>query len=123
MISLINTLIMIVGFVVFFTNHKSITNRSFLFFALTTSVWGFFNFFVSNIFDKVTVLWLARGVMFLAVWQAFSFFQLFYVFPNEKIVNKNKVYNFILLLIVIIVSLLTLSPLVFSDVIEINLGK
>ena len=58
--------------------------------------------------------------MFLAVWQAFSLFQLFFVFPKEK-QHFNKLYKFVLIPLVIIVSSLTLTKFVFSGVNEVSI--
>ena len=35
----------VLGFTVFFTNRKSVTNRTFLLFSMVTGVWGLVNFF------------------------------------------------------------------------------
>ena len=121
-ISLVNIFIGVLGFVVFFNNRKSITNKSFLVFCLVTLVWGFFTFFVSNVTTEHAALWVSRGVMFSAVWQAFAIFQLFYVFPEENFLYK-KSYKYVLLPIVCLISLMTLSPLVFSKVIRISIGS
>ena len=105
LISITNIFIGILGFVVFFNNKKSVTSRAFLFFCLVTMLWGFITFFVSEFQDTNLVLWLSRSVMFMAAWQAYAIFNLFYVFPSE------------------IISLITLSPLVFSEVIKVESGS
>src|SRR3989344_327201 len=80
------TAIGILGFVVFFNNRKSITNRSFLFFSLATIAYGILNYINYQVTSLIQILWFLRLTLFFAIWHAFSFFQLFYVFPKEKTV-------------------------------------
>jgi len=51
--------------------------------------------------------------------QAFSIFQLFYVFPREK-VQFSAYYTFLLLPLVAITAFLTLTPLVFQGIAEVS---
>jgi signal transduction histidine kinase len=106
----------IFGFIVFFNDRKSITNRSFLMFCLVTVAWGIFNYLAYNAPDKNLALYFVRSVMFFATWQAFYFFQLFYVFP-EKTFFLPKIYNYFLVPLVFLLSLFTLTPYIFSKVI------
>lgn len=105
----------LLGFVVFFSDRRSITNQTFLAFSLITSLWGVINYFDYVVASEEISLWLTRGVLFFAVWQAFFLFQLFYTFPNTK-VSFSIAYKFLLVPLVVLTSLLTLSPLVFSSV-------
>lgn len=107
----------ILGFAVFYNNPKSITNRSFLFFSAVTIVWSIFNYLNYQISSEIWTLWLIRLVVFCAVWHAFSFFQLLYVFPKEKH-HFSTYYWQILLPVITLTSVLTLTPLVFSKLIE-----
>lgn len=106
------------GFVVFFNNKKSITNKSFLAFSLVTIFWNVVNYISYQASSPALILWLFRLVMLSATWQAFTFFQLMYVFPNSK-AFFSKVYKIILLPAVIIVSIIVLSPLLFSGLVEV----
>lgn len=106
---------LILGFVVFFNNRKSITNRTFLYFSLITAIWGIINYFSYKFIDPVILLWLFRFIMFFAVLQAFYLYRFLRVFPNEKysFSYKNKYF---LTPLVIATSLFTLTPYVFSKV-------
>lgn len=104
----------ILGFVIFFQNQKSITSRSFLFFSISTVLWGIVNYLNHNSTSYFLILWFARFTLFFATWQAFSLFQFFYVFPEEKFIFSNN-YRFILVPIVCVISLITLTPFVFPE--------
>lgn len=105
----------ILGFMVFFNNRKSATNRIFLFFSLITIFYGVSNYLNYRVESISLILWLLRITIFFAVWHAFSFFHLFYVFPEER-VELSSYYRFILVPLVAAVSLLTLTPAVFIKV-------
>lgn len=105
----------ILGAVVFLNNPSSITNKSFLLFSTLSVLWGVTNYLNYKFESAGTVLLALRLLIFLGTWHALSLFQLLYVFPKEKVVFSRK-YKFILLPTVVIVSLLTLTPLVFRDI-------
>lgn len=105
----------VLGFAVLFNDFKSITNKTFLGFALVTTLWGVVNYLNYQAQERLLVLWLIRSVMFFAVWQSFFLFQFMYVFPKEKI-KFPKWYQFYLIPLVIFTAVLTLTPLVFYDV-------
>ena len=105
----------ILGFVVFFNKRNSITNKSFLFLAVMTILWSAFNFLIDRVAEHNT-LTVLRTATFFAVWHAFSFFQLFYVFPEDK-VQFSRAYKYALMPFIVFVSLLTLTPLVFSEMV------
>lgn len=109
----------ILGFTVFFTDKKSITNKTFLLFSIITGIWGLANFFGYKLTDPNIAFILLRLVMFLAVLQAFSIFQLFYVFPNTTVVF-HKIYKYFLIPFVLITALVSASPLVLSHIKEIS---
>jgi signal transduction histidine kinase len=99
----------ILGFLIFFSNRKSATNRAFLFFSLITIIWGVINYLNYQVASALYALWLLRLLIFLGVWHAFSFFQLCYVFPGERAVFS-KFYTRLLLPLVLLVACVTLSP-------------
>tara|TARA_Y100000310_G_scaffold317704_1_gene370889 strand:- start:424 stop:2052 length:1629 start_codon:yes stop_codon:yes gene_type:complete len=109
------TSILVLGYVVFFNNQSSITNKTFLSFAILTVVWSISNFLVPQFSSSDLVIWILRISIFIAVWHAFSFFQLMYVFPEQKI-KLPKPYLFVLVPVIILTSILTLTPFVFSTV-------
>ena len=105
----------ILGFTVYFNNPRSITNRSFLLFSIISILWGVVNYINYNINSEFFILWSLRLVIFFAVWHVFSLYQLIYVFPKEKSVFSRK-YKYILIPITTFISILNLTPLVFSRV-------
>lgn len=108
----------ILGFVVFFNDRKSTTNRAFLAFALVTVFYGVVNYLSYRVTSPDLILWLLRLTIFSATWHAFSFFHLFYVFPKTR-KPLPKPYKYGLIPIVTITSLITLTPLAFSRLSEV----
>ncbi len=107
--------IAILGFTVFFSNPKSITNRSFVFFSVISICWGIVNYLNYKFTTPFYILLSLRLVIFFATWHAFSLLELMYVFPDEEKTFSKK-FKFILFPLVIITSLLTLTPLVFDKI-------
>ncbi len=110
----------ILGFLIYLNNKESITNKTFFLFSLVTIAWSFFNYINYQIKSPEIVLWLLRTVIFFGVWHSFTFFQFFYVFPEEK-KSFPKWYRFLLLPYVVLVSILTLTPFVFSGIAELSI--
>ncbi|MBI4085050.1 MAG: hypothetical protein HY432_00900 [Candidatus Liptonbacteria bacterium] len=109
----------ILGFIVFFNNRKSVTSRTFLYFSLVTIFWGAINYLQYKITPVDISFWAIKLTIFLGVWHSFLLFRLMYVFPEEKI-SFPKWHTFGILPVVILTSILTLTPLVFSKVSEID---
>jgi signal transduction histidine kinase len=107
--------IVVLGFIVYFANPKSVTNRAFLFIAVSSVLFGIFNFLYHQPGLNNLALWFLRIHMFFAVWYAFSIFYLYYVFPKES-VFYSKFFKFFLVPWVVFVSILTLTPLVFERI-------
>jgi len=105
----------VLGSVVFFHNRRSITGLLFLLFVLVSSLWSIFNYFSYYLSSPFWLLWNMRLVMFFAVYQAYFFFLLMLVFPKEKFFFSKKI-RLLLTPLVIIVSLITLTPFLFSGV-------
>ena len=105
----------ILGFVVFINDRKSASNKSFLFFAIVTILWGAASYLNYKFANAFVVLWILRLEIFFATWHAFSLFDLVYSFPDEQ-VSFNKKDRFILFPLVVIASLVTLSPLAFTQI-------
>ena len=110
---------LMLGAVVFLSNRKSITNRSFLFFVTTVSIWGGLNYFSYHALLPSIGLWILRLVMFFSIWQAYFLFQFFVVFP-EIDYKFPALYKKFVLPITAFVSFLTLTPLVFRRIAEIS---
>jgi signal transduction histidine kinase len=106
---------LILGFVVFIRNRQSVTNIFFLAFTIVSSLWIAFNYLTILKAGPELTLWLIRIVMFWAIYQAFFFFLLMHVFP-ESAFQIPRWWRIFLTPVVIIVSCLTLSPIVFSDI-------
>ncbi|MBI5529987.1 MAG: hypothetical protein HY918_00600 [Candidatus Doudnabacteria bacterium] len=106
----------LLGLVVYLSNKKSQTNNYFFLFTFISSIWGIFNFLLYQFQDTIIILWFIRLVMFCAIWQAYSFFLLTYVYPEEQkdlpVITKKY-----LIWIVIITSIITLTPIMYSSVI------
>jgi len=109
----------ILGFTIYFNEPKSITNRSFLLFAIVTMLWSVANYLQYQPTSPEVGLWLARVIIFLGSWHAFSFFLLCVVFPEHKATLWRPLTH-VLLPIVAVTSLLTLTPLIFKRVTEIS---
>src|SRR3989338_5870922 len=112
----------ILGFVIFFSQPRSVTNKSFLFFSLLTIIWGISNYFNYQIRSPELALWVLRMHLFVSTWHAFSFFLLTYVLPKEKI-RFSKIFIFGLLPFVLFTSLVMLTPLGFSKNVFSLLGE
>src|SRR3989344_7110941 len=111
----------ILGFAIFFDNRKSVTNKTFLGFSLITILYGVFNYINYQTASPELILWFLRLTIFWAVWHAFSFFQLFYVFPEEKI-NFPPYYKYFILPLTALASILTLTPWIISRIEQVVMG-
>ena len=103
----------LLGFVIYISKPKSITNLSFLFFSTITILWSFFNYASYQVTDPVTTLWLLRIVILLGLWHSFTFFTFLFVFPFEK-KRMPAWYIYGVIPWIGVVSILTLSPYIFS---------
>ncbi len=109
----------ILGFIVFFSNWKSATSRSFLYFTLASVLWGIMNYVSYGMRPASASLEALRYALFLGVWSSFLFFRLAYVFPEAKIVFP-RWYRDALLPAVILMSAIALTPMVFLRVSNID---
>jgi len=108
----------LLGFLVYFSDRKSITNKIFLVFSIITIVWGVINYLNYQITNDLFVLWAIRLVIFFAVLQALSFFVLMLVFPDKVFVFPSW-FKKIILPVASLAALLTLTPIVFSSIIKV----
>jgi signal transduction histidine kinase len=109
----------ILGFVTFFNNLKSVSNRVFLCLAITASAWGIVNYSSYQVHSTELSFWLLKFIMFFAVWSALFIFTLSYVFPSET-VKLSQYYKWILVPVTAITAFLTLTPLVFNKIAEVS---
>lgn len=112
----------VLGFLVFFSNRKSITNRYFLYFSVVTIGWSIVNYLNYQAIDPLYGLILIRLTVFLGLFHALSFYGLFTVFP-EPTYSFSKFHKFALLPWSFFVSILTLTPYVFFGVRQIEGGR
>lgn len=105
----------VLGFTVYLNDKKSLTNKTFLYFALVTAAWGILNLLSYRINYIDLAFWFLRGEIALGVWQAFFIFKLFYVFPAVEF-NFPKAYRIYLVPLAIFTSFICLTPLVFVGV-------
>ena len=105
----------ILGFIIFLNNRTSVTSKTFFLFSILTIAYGTFNYLSYQAGPSYLILWFIRLTLFFAVWHAFSFFQLSYVFPKEQATFPKK-YKVILVPLVALTAILTLTPLVFSGI-------
>jgi signal transduction histidine kinase len=105
----------ILGFSIFLNNRKGITNKSFYIFSLFTIAYIVTNYIAYATTNVGIGLILFRITIFFAVWHAFWIFQLLYVFPKEEVKFPGW-YRYAVIPVTAIVSLLTLTPFVFSRV-------
>lgn len=107
--------IAILGFIVFFSDKNSVTNRNFLFFSLVTAVWGIINYLTYTVQDDHVVLVLVRLLLIFAISQAYLFFRLTYAFPEKSFIF-NKKLDISTKIVVSVVALLALTKFVFSEI-------
>lgn len=105
----------ILGFTVYLNGRKSVTNRTFYIFSLITIAYTFFSYISATIMSSSIGLELIRVSIAIAAWHAFFIFRLLYAFPEEK-VKFPKWHSWFLLPATTVISLLCLTPFVFSGV-------
>jgi signal transduction histidine kinase len=105
----------ILGFVIFYQNRKSITNILFLIFTLVSSIWSVVNYISYYAEDPFWTLLMVRLVMLFAVLQALSFFLLVFAFPKDRL-KLPKFISIFVIPLVVGTAILTLTPFVFSGV-------
>lgn len=105
----------ILGFAVFFTDVKSISNRIFLGLALATSVWGSLNYFSYQPNDPYVSFLFLRWAIFFAVISSFFTFTFSYVFPSTQKQFPGW-FRWRVLPVVATAALATLTPFVFRGI-------
>lgn len=107
--------IALLGSIILFNNPQSITNKTFLVFAIATIVWSISNYLEYRFTTINATLWALRIHLFVSTFYAFVFFRLAYVFPQEKIVFPHW-YRFVLIPVVASIMIIVLTPFVFSGI-------
>ena len=111
--------VIILGAIIFISNRKSLTNKTFLGLSIAATLWSAANYLAFQLKDATAILWTMRLQMFFAIWYAYAIFQLFYVFPEEK-KKLSSLYKFILIPLLLLASLTTLTDFVFKSVDEVD---
>ncbi len=106
---------LILGFVVFFNQKKSTTNKLLFVFTIINSIWSLVTYLSYTVTDKQLALWLVRLVMFFATVHGSMFLFLVNAFPGEKLRMKKK-YAYTISSLVILTMVLSLTPFLFSDI-------
>ena len=83
----------VLGFTIYWSDQKSATNRAFLYFSLVSVVWTLANYAQHNLASIAASFLLLKFVVFIAVWHAFTFFRLLYVFPEKEKDRKSTRLN------------------------------
>lgn len=101
--------------IVFFRSKASITSRTFFFFSAVTILWGLSNYFLYKFEDPSFAILALRIHIFLTIWHSYAFYQLAYVFPDEK--KELPVWHrYALLPLAFFTSSVLLVPFVFERV-------
>ena len=97
----------VMAILVYLHDHKSASNRSFIFLTITIIFWSLVN--LLSIRMSEYTLWLARLVLFFALPMQFSFFLFAHTFPAKVLRIKKK--NLVFLVLTVLVSMgLPLTP-------------
>lgn len=111
-------MIVILGFLVFQNNPKSLTNQTLFILSIAASLWGIANYLSYRIhYSEFSSLLLLRSVLFFAVWLCYYLYKFIYVFPNEEM-GLPRWFKKILWPITVSVSLFVFSPFVFKEIID-----
>ncbi len=103
------------GFSIYFSDAKSATSQSFLFFAIASVCWSVANFASARATNPTVVLWLIRSVLFFATWHAFAFLILAQPFPAREPKFERKTFLGLLSWTAVI-SIVVLTPAVYETV-------
>lgn len=106
----------VLGFTVYVSNPRSVTNRTFFQFSFITALWGTVNYLSYQFSEPALVLWLLRGVLFFAVLQAFFLYRLFLVFPLQDYAFS-RIHMRLLIPVVACAALAAISPFAFRGII------
>ncbi len=105
----------ILGSLIFFRDTGNLTYKLFLYFTVVSAFWSVLNYLSYKVAEPIFALWLIRLVMFFAVLQALSFFQLMYVFPEREMMIPHW-WKSVLVPLGAAVAFLTLTSLVFPEI-------
>ena len=104
----------VLGFIVYFENPKSPTRKFFLGFALSTTIWGVFNYLSYHVVPALFAFYILRLTIFAVMWETYFFLEFALAFPKEDS-TKNRLSR-TLLIITTVVACLTLTDLIFKGI-------
>ncbi|MDO8592508.1 MAG: ATP-binding protein [bacterium] len=102
---------------VFFNATGQRSRTLFLFFVTTQTLWASCNYLTFIFKDPLFFLWASRFTLFFAVFHTFSFFLFIYYFFPDAYTRLGKKHVIFLSIFTVIVAALTLSPLIFVNVV------
>lgn len=108
----------VLGFTVYFHDRTSVSNKAFLLFSLITALWGACTYAEYQVHPELGI-WFLRLSLFLAVWQAYSLYRFFAVFPEKELLFS-KWHSYLLIPAVGTTSILCLTPYVLNHVTKLN---
>jgi len=109
----------VLGFTALASGTHNKTNQAFFFFTIFGTVWGVLNYMFYHVGDPHTAFLIIRAVIFVGVWFVLFLFHFLYVFPKKSFKYPNW-YRFFVIPFSAIVSIITLTPLVFNHVSEVS---
>ncbi len=104
----------VLGFIVYFENPKSPTRKFFLGFALSTTIWGVFNYLSYHVVPAISAFYLLRLTIFAVTWETYFFLEFALAFPKEDS-TKSRLSR-ALFIITTVVACLTLTSLIFKGI-------
>ncbi|MEX2052342.1 MAG: ATP-binding protein [Candidatus Paceibacterota bacterium] len=120
-VGIVIVMTVIIGFIVYFANSKSSTNKIFLGLTLFISLWGISNYLSYQSQFAIEAFTILRLTIFAVTWLLFFFLLFSISFPKSE-VGIPKIISISLLAWTSIISILTLTPLVFERAGEISPG-
>lgn len=118
--ALTTSIVLFLGFLVFFHDPKSFTNRFFLILTLANFIWLVFNDIALSVDPGKALLWI-RLVLLFGTWGIFAFFLFVLNFPSvELTISKKSLY--FLIGWMLILGALILTPYAFVRISVVNDG-
>ncbi len=118
-VGVVSALMTAIGFAVYISRRSSATNKLFFLLCLAAVAWSLCNFMVYQSNDADVVLWMLRSLLFAATWFAVAMFFFYAAFPDETL-SLSRTKQALILSGAAAISLLTLSPFVFTRVLSID---
>ncbi|GIW66960.1 MAG: hypothetical protein KatS3mg095_0858 [Candidatus Parcubacteria bacterium] len=111
--------IYIFGYISYLKNKRSLTNIFFFIYTVFVVIWSILAVLFFKSRDPEVILYLMRIYFFSAVWINFLIYVISHLYPSEKLTG-NKRLLYINLFLAVVVSIITLTPLLVSGIISVN---